>query len=180
MKLPHLFPAIAGALTLMVIASAGPASAQGEPRYGTRAIHVCGPPVRTQPNAQQIAALVQCNFEKKSNDRISLMEAITVQAGGLRAYNQFSDGYASGIDTSAKVLPIRGSLTTYQCNVISKPGPVRGPYDTDNSGKNCLVVRQPKAEGKCYKTTFGDWWCGMSQQVPPEDFLMNQAPPTSR
>ena len=50
-------------------------------------------------------------------------------------------------------------------------------YDVDNTNKNCLVVKQPNAEGKCYKTTFGDWWCGMQQLIGPENFLTDQPPP---
>jgi hypothetical protein len=40
-----------------------------------------------------------------------------------------------------------------------------------------LVVKQPKAEGKCYKTTFGDWKCSMQQLIAPENFLADQPPP---
>jgi NAD-dependent SIR2 family protein deacetylase len=162
--------------TLAVLA-AGSAHAQAEPLFGTRAAVACGAPVRSQPNTKEIEAQIRCNTETKTNDRITLVEDIKVESGGLRAYNQFSDGYATSIDTSAKVMPIRGSLTRYQCNQLSKFSKVHTTYDVDNTNKNCLVVKQPKAEGKCYKTTFGDWWCNMQQLVATEDYLMNQPPP---
>lgn len=31
-----------------------------------------------------------------------------------------------------------------------------------NAGKNCTSYDQPKAEGVCWKTTFGDWGCNMN------------------
>ena len=108
------------AAAAVFVATLNPAVAQTEPLFGTRAIRPCGEPVRSQPNPKEIETLIRCKFEKKSNDRITLVEDIRVEAGKTRAYNQFNDGYASGIDTDAKVLPIRGSLTTYQCNQLSK------------------------------------------------------------
>jgi hypothetical protein len=180
MKSTDLATALAGVFALIIVASADSVHAETDPRFGTRSPLTCGAPVRSQPNIAQIKALIQCNYEKRTNDRIYLVEEINVQAGGTRAYSQFSDGYATGIDTAAKVLPIRGSLTTYQCSALEKPGSDPGPYYKDNTGKNCLVVHQTKAEGKCFKTTFGDWWCGMQELVSPSEFLHDQPPPTSR
>ncbi len=174
-----LATALAAAFALIAAASPDSVHAQAEPRFGTRSPSTCGAPVRSQPNVAQIKALIQCNFEKKSNDRINLVDVITVQAGGKRSYSQYLDSYATGIDTDAKVLPIRGSSTTYMCSPVEKLPLHPTVYDHDNTGKNCLVVKQPKAEGKCYKTTFGDWWCGMSQTVDPSDFLHDQPPPSS-
>ncbi len=166
--------AILLAAAFAAVLTAAPAAAQTEELFGTRSIRACGDPVKSQPNTKQIEELIRCKFEKKSTDRITLVEDIKVEAGKTRAYNQFNDGYASGIDTDAKVLPIRGSLTTYQCNKLVKDD---GPYQKDNHGRNCLVVKQPNAEGKCFKTTFGDWWCGMQELIGPENFLHDQPPP---
>ncbi len=160
--------------------STGTAQAQTEPRFGTRSPLECGAPVKSQPNEQEMKMLIRCKFEKKTNDHITLLEDIKVESGKTRAYSQFLDGYATSIDTDAKVLPIRGSLISYQCNVITKLPAHPSVYDVDNTGKNCMVVKQPHAEGKCYKTTFGDWWCGMQELVDPSLFVINQPPPPIR
>ena len=177
MKSPSVVLLWIASLSTMAVAP-GAATAAVEAQFDTRAIQPCGEPVRSQPNTKEIEALIRCKYEKKTSDRIMLVEDIKVQAGGTRAYNQFSDGYATSIDTSAKVLPIRGSLTTYQCDTLSKFSKASvGRYYVDNTNKNCLVVKQPNAEGKCFKTTFGDWWCGMQELIGPENFLHDQPPP---
>ena len=164
--LPSVVLLCAASLAVFVVPVTARAAA--EELFDTRAIKPCGDPVRSQPNTKEIEALIRCNFEKKMSDRIYLVEDIKVQAGGTRAYNQFSDGYATSIDTNAKVLPIRGSLTTYQCNPLSKfSKALAGRYYVDNTNESCLISRQPDAEGKRFKTTFGDWWCGMQQLNGP-------------
>lgn len=168
------------ASALCALAWASPTLAQTEAEFATRSPVACGASVRSQPNTKEIEQLIRCNHEKKQSQTIYLVEDIKVEAGGTRSYNSYTDSYATGIDTSAKVLPIRGSLTTYQCVPLSKFSKYQGPYQVDNTNKNCLVVKQPKAEGKCFKTTFGDWWCGMSQSVATEDFLHDQPPPKSK
>lgn len=167
---------VVGLAAVVALASLAcrPAFAETEAAFGTRAIRPCGEPVRSQPNTKEIEALVRCKVEQKTRDRITLIEDIKVEAGKTRAYNQFNDGYATGIDTDAKVLPIRGSLVSYQCNKLVDDD---GPYQKDNHGRNCLVVKQPRAEGTCYKTTFGDWTCGMQQLVDPSLFQHDQPPP---
>ena len=166
------------AFSIIAVLSTSAAFAQTEELFGTRSIRGCGEPVRSKPNTQEIEALVRCTFEGKTGSRITLVEDIKVQTGGTRAYNQFSDGYATSIDTDAKVMPIRGSMTTYQCNKLSKFTKAQdGPYYVENANRNCLVVKQPNAEGKCYKTTFGDWKCSMQESIGPENYLADQPPP---
>jgi hypothetical protein len=156
-------------------ALAGPASAQTDARFGTREPMACGDPVRSKPNEQQIKDLIRCKKENVTREYVTLIEDIKVETGGMRAYNQFSDGYATSIDTAEKVMPIRGSLTSYQCNPLTTVK--KSVYDVVNVGKNCLVVKQQHAEGKCFKTTFGDWWCGMQENVPSSNFEHDQPPP---
>jgi hypothetical protein len=62
-------------------------------------------------------------------------------------------------------------MVRYQC---SKPSDI-----LQNQGKNCAAYAEPKAVGRCYKNTFGDWICGMSDisgstsqhGVPPPQVL---------
>ena len=49
--------------------------------------------------------------------------------------------------TTAKVYPIR--VTGDQLSCTGKP--------------TCMTTHADKAEGTCYKTTFGDWQCHFSQ-----------------
>ena len=170
-------------LLLTLVASAmstGTAWAQAEPRFGTRSPLECGAKVKSKPNDEEMKKLIRCTAESKTRDYVTLIEDIKVESGGMRAYSQFLDGYATGIDTDAKVLPIRGSLTKYQCSPITKLPPKPSVYDVDNTGKNCMVVKQAHAEGKCYKNTFGDWWCGMQELVDPSLFVHDQPPPPIR
>ena len=141
------------AIAAAALAGGSPAAAAEPTPYGTRPPRTCEK-VRSVPTVPQIQALVQCNFEYTTSSAIALLEDVKVEVGGMRAYNALLDANASGIDTDAKVMPIRGSMVQYNCsNIKGNPG---------SEGHNCSVVRKPRAEGKCYKTTFGDWACGMS------------------
>lgn len=133
--------------------------------FKTREPRTCNS-VTSVPTVAQIPALIQCQRESKSPYSIYLLSNIKVQAGGFRAYSQFQDGYATSIDTSAKVMPIRGSLVQWLCS-----------QDRDKPGANCSRKSEPKAEGTCWKTTFGDWKCSM---LDANDAALepNLAPPT--
>lgn len=52
------------------------------------------------------------------------------------------------------IYQIRGSYTNYNCDVIER--------DRSNAGKNCQVYVHQNATGLCYRDTFGDWYCYMS------------------
>jgi hypothetical protein len=161
--------------TKVQAASGGQAAAGGqvalpsafEPVFKTRGPRTCNS-VTSVPTVAQIPALIQCGFESKTAYDISLMTNIKVQAGGFRKYSEFQDGYATSIDTSAKVMPIRGSMVQWLCS-----------QDRDNPGANCARVNKPQAEGKCFKTTFGDWKCGMSD-TNHIDMEYRLAPPTEQ
>ena len=158
--------AIIAALVAVGWASIG--HAQSESRFGSRSPRRCGV-VSTPPNAQQAAALIQCGYERTSHDFISLVEQVRVHMGGSRPFNAFADGYATDIDASAKVLPIRGSSITYMCGAISDMAP-------SNRGKNCVTERNMDAKGICWRTTFHDWRCSMMQVIGSQKEF-GQAPP---
>ncbi len=138
-----------------------------DPVFKTRSPRTCNS-VTSVPTVAQIPALIQCTFEQKTAYDMTLITNIKVQTGGFRAYNQFQDGYATSIDTSAKVMPIRGSMVQWLCS-----------QDRDNPGANCSRVVKPEAEGKCWKTTFGDWKCSMLD-TKHIDLEYRLAPPTEQ
>jgi hypothetical protein len=95
-----------------------------------------------------------------------LTEDVKVEIAKSRPFQPHSDILPDG-DTTLPVYPIRGTLRRYTCNQES--GYLK------NIGKNCLVWLEPKASGVCYKTTFGDWKCSMSDSSPIKSY--NQPPP---
>ena len=102
-----------------------------------------------------------------------LIENLKVEVGGGIPYAAII-GHKSfpGVDVRHQVYPIRGSFLQYQCK-----DPIAeqvGPPDT-----NCNTYDNPKATGYCYKTTFGDWKCAMSDSTidTKQSFRKNVAPP---
>lgn len=138
-----------------------------EAKFATRGPRTCRQVTNT-PTTAQMPALIQCNFEYETSSAIALMTDIRVQAGGLRAYNGIMDANAGGIDTSARVMPIRGSMVQWNCTTAKF-----------NPGHNCSRINKTQAEGKCWKTTFGDWKCGMSDSSHI-DGEYRIAPPTDQ
>lgn len=147
---------IATIAIIFLLGAFGSAFAQGiGAKYGSREPQTCADtkaPAKGAITAAQAAPYVICSQEGVQGDLLYLVENVKVTVGGGRAYNSFSDSYATDIDTNALVYPIRGSYDKYQCHRV----------DADNAGKNCTLYRNPKAGGKCYKTTFRDWFCSMS------------------
>jgi len=131
-------------------------------KYGSRAPRTCEntkTPARGAISAAQATKYVICAQEGVQSDQLYLVENVKVTVGGSRAYNSFSDSYATSIDTTAPVYPIRGSFDKYQWDKVSDI--------MENAGKNCNLYHYPKAEGKCFKTTFGDWYCSMQDTSNP-------------
>ena len=130
------------------------------------------------PNIEQIKMLVECDDEHTSNNSLMYLDVnLQVQAGATRRYTQFADGYATTIDTNAPVLPIRGTLDSYQCAPLSRYTNKGTTYDTDNTGKNCAVSPVRQAQGTCYRTTFGDWRCHLAESTSSATDRLNQPPP---
>ena len=131
-------------------------------KYGARDPRICTDvknPKSGAIDADQATKYVICNQEGVLSDQLYLIENVKVTVGGSRPYNSFSDSYATSIDTTAPVYPIHGSFDRYQCDKVSTV--------MENTGKNCNFYRYSKAEGKCFKTTFGDWYCNMQDLSNP-------------
>ena len=153
--------------------------AAGPGRFGTtRTPHMTCAPVRSMPNAAQIKMLVECDDEHTSNNSLMYLDVnLQVQAGATRRYTQYADGGATTIDTTAPVLPIQGTLDSYQCAPLSRYTNKGTTYDTDNTGKNCAVSPVRKAQGTCYRTTFGEWLCHLAESTSSATDKLNQPPP---
>ena len=149
---------------IVLIAASTNLSAQTVARFGTRAPRVCAE-VRSKPTPEQAAALIQCRVETMSEGEIYLLEQVRVQMGSAQSYNEKTHVFLTGVDTTAKVYPIRGSQTSYRC-IRTKDGGV---------GTNCVTVAGPNAQGYCWPTTFGTWDCIFSG--PDSTPVPNQPPP---
>jgi hypothetical protein len=112
--------------------------------------------VTTPPTVAQAMALVQCSTESdttgSSTPLITLVTDLQMQLGAPRDYMAGTDGW-SDIDVRAKVYPVRGQGTMWQCSPVAQYG----------VGQNCVnYPAGPGGQGSCYKTTFGDWTCRMT------------------
>lgn len=122
-------------------------------KFGARDPRTCADtksPAKGAISAAQAGKYIVCDIEQVSGDSnlLSLVEDLTVDVGGGVPYNAKTFPYEN-IDTKALVYPLRASFKEYSCSHLSD----------DNTGKNCTIYNIQKATGKCFKTTFGDWYC---------------------
>jgi hypothetical protein len=64
------------------------------------------------------------------------------------------------VDVDKPVYDIKGDITTYACGYLSS--------SYSNVGRNCTIFRRLQSTGRCYQTTFGEWYCSMSTGSKPE------------
>ena len=162
------------------------AAAHGQPGsgapYGARDARSCPDtraPARGAPSAAQAAQYVTCAQEGVfgSSSSLGLVEHVRVDVGAGRPYQHVVDSFQD-IDPHQLVYPIRGSFTGYQCTLLT------GPNGYPNlRGHNCSVRENTHATGVCFRTTFGDWRCGMQDTSVPVNTdtrspANNAAPPT--
>lgn len=134
-------------------------------KYESRDPFVCASrkePASGAPSANRLKDLVRCGTggERVASQMLYLLENLQVEVGKGRPY-QASDRQSHNIDPSFPVYPIRGSYDRYQCSLVNNAIDLRA-Y---KSGANCSVYPNPEATGVCYKTTFGDWNCVMSDHM---------------
>jgi len=124
--------------------------------YGTREPTMCASmtePKKGPPSNSQALQYVKCTMEHESGSNLYLLQDVTVQVAPKgRPYNPRAP--ISNVDTDSPIYDIRGSYVKFQCD---KPDATI----LMNVGKSCTTYDQPKAEGICWKTTFGDWGCNM-------------------
>jgi hypothetical protein len=111
-------------------------------------------PAKGPPSNAQALEYLKCTMEIETSGNLYLLQDLTVQVAQKgRPYNPRAP--IRNIDTDYPVFDIRGSYVRYQCDRVYSGGSL------SNVGKNCNSYDQPKAEGVCWKTTFGDWGCNM-------------------
>lgn len=142
---------------------------QVKERYGTRQLAQCADrtkPAKGAPSTTQAQQYLKCHWEKESSGAVYLLEDIKLEVAPKgRAYDR--SAYLPEVDTSHPIFDLRGSYLQYQCLGIWS--------DRSNAGKNCNLYEHPKAKGVCWKTTFGDWTCTMSDLYAVK--LVTNGPP---
>ena len=143
-------------------------------RYGTRDPRTCTDkrsPLKDAITDALAEKYVICELEKFDGQYLYLVENVRVQVGVGRPYNPNMDINVPNMDVRFPIYPIRGSLTKYQCK-DPKLDYIRVP------GKTCARYEMPKATGFCYRTTFGEWRCHMTDfSNLNENYFPDEAPP---
>jgi hypothetical protein len=136
--------------------------------YGTnRQRRTC--PSRTEPSsgrisAEQAAIYVACYYEEKPvfNAAVEFVDVLSVEVASEPRQARTVDFGLLQIDIEKPIYDIRGSIVVYKCQNITESYP---------RGQNCRIYREPESIGKCYQTTFADWYCvlgGPSATPNPE------------
>ena len=168
-------------LVIGIFAIPGPLSAPAQ-RDGT---DLSGPPqmdatyasrdprkcrsVIAPPNQAQAAALIQCTMEVATSIGARLMQNVNVQFGAPRNFQPETDSRLKEIDAQAPILPLTGRAMSYFCSSVA--------FGLYHAGTNCTVTPMPQANGRCWRTTFGDWKCSLDE--PIADSRSGQAGPTT-
>lgn len=121
-------------------------------KYGTRDPRTCTDttaPTTGAITADLAAKYLMCQREGESSNLLYLIEDAKVQVGGGINYESIkASRVLYEIDVNHPVYPIRGSYIKNVCSRI---------YNENEESK--CTVETVKADGYCYKTTFGDWQC---------------------
>lgn len=129
--------------------------------YGVRLPRVCSK-LTSPPNVSQATALAQCAAEglNTTMGSVILVTDLTVEMGSARNFMPGADNYLRDIDPSAKVYPLRGLSTRWDCGAVR----------ADNAGKNCMtwprVDGGAAGSGSCWYTLFKEWKCSMGMGGP--------------
>ncbi len=145
-------------------------------RFGARDPRTCEDtkaPARGAITAALALKYLNCQMEGIWSNDLYLVENVKVEVGGGLSYAAIRGQYSlDQIDVRVPVYPIRGSFLKYQCQ--DPETAYVGPPNT-----NCVTYNNPKATGYCYKTTFGDWKCNMTDRsaTEKENVRTKVAPP---
>jgi len=121
------------------------------------------------PNPVQAAALVQCTMEVATSIGARLMQNVSVQFGTPRHFQPETDSRLRDIDAQAPIFPLIGRAMSYFCSSVA--------FGLYHAGTNCAVTPMPQANGRCWRTTFGDWKCSLDE--PTTDSRSGQPGPTT-
>jgi hypothetical protein len=150
--------------------SAALAAGEGA-RYGTRDPVTCtstNEPTSGPISPEMAKRYLTCHLEGVTSPDIFLVDNVQVQVGKGTPFLAFSFGQRPfNGDPDGQVYAIRGSYRMTQCQQNSSI--------LENVGKNCQVWNHTNAIGQCYRTTFGDWVCNMTDLAAKA--TLNQPPP---
>ena len=124
-------------------------------QYGTREPASCsnrGGPLNNATARQYFI----CDAEGEKAGYMYLVTDVTVQVSRSRPFNWSQDSASTGIDPAQPVYDIRGGFNEYLC---TKPVAIDNEFSRTH---NCTLYDEPNSEGRCYKTTFGEWHCLMT------------------
>lgn len=127
--------------------------------FGTRAPQTCTStkdPARGAISAARARLYVICSVELVSDGSIHLLENVQVEVGKGTPYRELSFGARPNDgDPNGLVYQIRGSYLDYTCYEIAHSAP----------GRSCHIRNAAHATGYCYRTTFGDWACSLTDNL---------------
>ena len=143
-------------LMTIIVSSILPARAND---YGTnRQRRTC--PSRTEPrrgriSVEQAKIYAACYYEERAvfNAAVDFVDILSLEIAPKPRQARSGDSILPQIDIEKPIYDLRGSIVVHNCQNITEGYP---------HGQNCRVSRQPKSIGKCYQTTFGDWYCSLS------------------
>jgi hypothetical protein len=144
-------------------------------KYGSREPTQCAQmtaPKKGPPSNAQAAQYLKCGMEiGGTGGTLNLLQEVNVQVAPKgRQYNPRAP--IPNVDTTFPIYDIRGNYVKYICSPVYSSN-----LTGSNVGKSCYSYAHPKAEGVCWKTTFGDWGCTMSDGNGIYSQKSNQAPP---
>ncbi len=156
-------------LAATACASVASAQSSGKP-YGTRDSKTCTArkePTKGAPSAAQAVLYFICTTERLFGDKLVLVENVKIEVGNGRRFLR-SDSELPEVDPQYPIFPIRGSFDSYFCTRL---------VDLLQQGSpNCILSRPRNAEGVCYRTSFGDWKCDMTNNTSYRDSVNVHGP----
>ncbi len=159
---------LAAIATIFLLGASYSAFAQGiGAKYGSRDPITCADtkaPVKGAITAALATQYARCAAEGADRDNIWLLEDLKIQVGAATPYDP-KYHYPADIDVKAPVYSLRGSYKRYAC------APISDDKGWENRGANCTVFYNTKATGVCFKTNFGDWYCGIGGNFGGDDNL---------
>lgn len=110
-----------------------------------------------------------CKAEYLRENTLVLVENVKVEVGGATPYTP-NLGSFHQIDVRVPLRAIRGSYLLYSCKDLAREH--SGPAST-----SCYVYDHKRATGYCYKTTFNDWSCYMTDPIAAGNSSYRSAAP---
>jgi hypothetical protein len=145
--------------------------------YGTRDPKTCVPSAQRVDGPLTVERAREsflCSQEHEVGGYLYLIENLTLQVGkGHPPGDEMS--YEADLDWDSLVFPIRGSFTQYQCKPLNADRAFGGMFY--NVGTNCSAYDQPHANGKCFKTSFGEWRCELIDNLANFNWGRHNVPP---